>query len=781
MKRITISLMLLLCATTLAAQSLWDATHLAEVKQSPDDPCYAEAYAALIAEAERLTEAEPLSVMMKERTPAGGTKHDYMSLARYFWPNPDTPDGLPYVNRDGISNPEIEQYDRNRLGITAERISTLSLAWYLSGDERYARKATELIRVWFLDRATQMNPHFRYAQVALGHDGDLGRCYGILDGYSFVEMLEGVRLLETSEAFPAADRRRLKSWFAQLLRWMVESPQGAEEAAAANNHGTAYDVQVVAYALYTGDTELARTTLEALPARRIFTQIEPDGRQPHELTRTRAFGYSQYNLSHLIDLCILARQVGLAPERTCSDDGRCLEKGLDFLAQYLDKEAEAWPYEELGRWEECRQALCRDLYRAATRLDLGRDYLALWRRHRIADPRDHFILLHGRPTLTDRAYAAAERQLRYAMQCVDSAKREEANAARRLVSPRTLNPDGSLALVHPHDWCSGFFAGSLWHLYAYNGDPFWREQAISYTWPIEEAKLHGGTHDLGFMLYDSFGKAWELTGERSYRDVVLRSARTLISRFDPRVGCIRSWDHNRERWRYPVIIDNLMNLELLFRAAQETGDTLYRHVAVRHADVTLRNHFRPDASSYHVVDYDPETGEVRMKCTAQGYADDSFWSRGQGWGLYGYTMCYRFTRDPAYLEQAVRIAEFILSWELPDDGIPYWDMKAPDIPEAPRDASAAAVIASGLYELCTYVDADAAARYRAFADRTVEALYDGYRAEPESHAGFLLLHSTGHLPAGSEIDVPLSYADYYYLEALARREALEYGLPIGLE
>ena len=285
------------------------------------------------------------------------------------------------------------------------------------------------------------------------------------------------------------------------------------------------------------------------------------------------------------------------------------------------------------------------------------------------------------------------------------------------------------------------------------------------------------------MMNCSFGKAYELTGERSYRDVVRPSARALITRYSDRVKSIRSWDHNRDRWKYPVIIDNMMNLEMLFRATELTGDSPCFRVAVNHANPTLKNHFRPDFSSYHVVDYDPATGEVRMKCTHQGHADDSFWSRGQGWGVYGYAMCYRFTHDPAYLAQAAGIADFILGWpNMPEDMIPYWDMKEPrvagrsdsaPVADVPRDASAAALIASGLYELSAYVDAERAARYRAAADRMVESLNRSYRAETGTNHGFLLLHSTGNLPAGSEIDVPLCYADYYYLEAAARKEALD--------
>lgn len=766
------------------AQSIWNPVHLQDVKQAIEEPFYAQSYEALKAEADRVLDAQPLSVMMKEKTPASGDKHDYMSQARYTWPDPTKPDGLPYITRDGVTNPEINKLDRNRLGDTADRITTLSLAWYFSGEEKYARKATELIRVWFLDKETRMNPNLEYAQMIPGQNGGKGRCYGLIDSYSFVEMLDAVALLEQSKAFTAKDSKQLKAWFTQLTNWMLNSPQGKEEAACANNHSVAYDAQIIAFALYTGSRKLAQEVIEAFPQKRIFPQVEPDGSQPHELRRTLAFHYSQYNLTHFIDILLMAKKLDIHIDSAASADGRNFYKAMDFLAPYIGKSLNEWPYQQISGWEDSQQKFCKDLYRTALYLNPERkDYLRLYQTHRVLMPQDRFNLLYVQATETDHAYASAARQLELAMQCADKARKEEKNAARRRVVPRTIAKDGSLAMVHPHDWCSGFFAGSLWQMYAYTHCARWRQSAISWTWPIEEAKWHKGTHDLGFMMYDSFGKGYELTGERSYRDVVVQSARSLATRYNPRVKCIRSWDHNRDKWKYPVIIDNMMNLEMLFRATQLTGDSLFWKVAVAHANTTLKNHFRPDYSSYHVVDYDPETGQVRTKCTHQGNSDDSFWSRGQGWGLYGFAMCYRFTHDPAYLKQSEGIADFFLSLpNLPADGVPYWDMKMDVIngctpenvnPDVPRDASAAALIASGLYELCTYVAPEKGKRYRAFADKIVDSLYRHYRAEQGTHYGFLLLHSTGHHPGKSEIDVPLNYADYYYLEALARKAALD--------
>lgn len=755
---------------TADAQSIWDIAHLHEVKASVHQPFYEQSYRLLIRQADSLLDVAPLSVMLKSKTPVSGNKHDYMSLARYYWPDPEQTDGLPYISHDGRSNPELNDLDRNKLGATADRVTTLSLAWYLNGDERYARKATELLRTWFLNKATRMNPNLNYAQMVPGRYEGKGRASGVLDSYSFVEMLDAVALLEQSKSFTPTDSKQLKHWFAQLLDWILTSQQGIDEGNTLNNHAVAYDAQVIAFALYTGNLKVARKVLEELPARRVFTQIKPDGSMPEELRRTLAFGYSQYNITHFIDISLMGKKVGIDVDKAVSPDGRSIYKAMDFLAPYMGKDVTSWPYQQIAEWDYKQQEMCKDYYRAAAYLDPTRkDYLRLFQSNRRLNLQDRFYLLYYRATPEDNAFVQAMNQMRVAIKATEAAQQETANAAKRRVIPRTLNSDGSLALVGANDWCCGFFAGSLWQLYAYSRDDYWRQIAISFTWPIESAKWRTNTHDLGFMINDSFGKAFELTGERSYKDVVLQASKSLLTRFNDKVGCIRSWDHNKDRWKFPVIIDNMMNLKMLFRATQLTGDSIYWKVAVTHANTTMRNHFRDDYSSYHVVDYDPQTGDVRMKCTAQGQSDDSFWSRGQGWGLYGYTLCYRFTHDRRYLDQALHIADFILSLPLPTDKIPYWDMKTPDIPQTSRDASAAAIIASALFELAQYVPADRAAVYRSFASQVTDNLRTGYQAEPGSHQGFLLLHSTGHHPAGSEIDVPLNYADYYYLEALSRK------------
>jgi rhamnogalacturonyl hydrolase YesR len=340
-------------------------------------------------------------------------------------------------------------------------------------------------------------------------------------------------------------------------------------------------------------------------------------------------------------------------------------------------------------------------------------------------------------------------------------------------NPRTVTKEGTLKLVPSKDWTSGFFPGCLWYLYEYTGEDTWRKQAGHYTANVEQEKYNDGTHDMGFKMYCSFGNGYRLTRNENYKEILLTSARTLITRFNPVVGCIRSWDHNRDKWQYPVIIDNMMNLELLFWATRMNGDSTFYKIALKHAETTLENHFRQDYSTWHVLNYDTLTGQVLDRHTHQGFAHESCWARGQAWGLYGYTMTFRETGDRRFLDRAVRMAEYILNHKnLPEDRIPYWDFDDPAIPEAPRDASAAAIICSALYELHTYVP-EYSQKFLSAADEMLAHLSSAkYLAEVGQNNNFLLMHATGNKPADSEIDVPIIYADYYFLEANLRRMAL---------
>ena len=357
--------------------------------------------------------------------------------------------------------------------------------------------------------------------------------------------------------------------------------------------------------------------------------------------------------------------------------------------------------------------------------------------------------------------------------------------------PRTTNAAGKMIGTNMYDWTPGFFPGSLWYTYEHSRDTGMRTAAIQWTEKLEPLKDFTEHHDLGFMMYCSFGNAFRLTANEEYKKNLVQAARSLSTRFDPRVGCIKSWNtfrswHGEKVYHFPVIIDNMMNLELLFFATKVTGDSSFYHTAITHADNTLRNQFRKDYSSYHVVCYDTLTGKVEGRETAQGYADNSTWSRGQAWAIYGYTMTYRETEDPKYLKAAMGMADWYLrSKNLPADKIPWWDFNIKQKGYKPgvnsfanktnvdlRDASAAAITASGLFELSTYAG-DAGKVYRDAAIQMLHSLASpAYKAEPGENGNFLIKHCVGSIPHQTEIDVPLVYADYYFIEALHRYDQL---------
>ena len=357
--------------------------------------------------------------------------------------------------------------------------------------------------------------------------------------------------------------------------------------------------------------------------------------------------------------------------------------------------------------------------------------------------------------------------------------------------PRTILEDGSLKTVGVYNWTSGFFAGNLWHLYVLTGDEKWKQQAIHWTEALDTIQYWSGNHDVGFMIYCSYGNGLRFAGKKEYEKVIVQTARSLSRRYSDTTRAIKSWNYRKAwdgktEWFYPVIIDNMMNLELLFEASLISGDDSFRKIAIQHAETTMKNHYRDDYSSYHVVDYDTLTGAVLDKATCQGFTDASAWARGQAWGFYGYVLCYRYTKDKKFLTFAENIANYILHHpNLPADMVPLWDYNvidagftpeweydASDYPEIPRDASAAAIICSALYELAGY--SDQKEKFLQAADKILTSLlspeYMGYGDENKY---FILDHSVGSIPHGGEIDVPLVYADYYLLEAMYRSGILE--------
>ena len=379
-------------------------------------------------------------------------------------------------------------------------------------------------------------------------------------------------------------------------------------------------------------------------------------------------------------------------------------------------------------------------------------------------------------SIVEQGFSRAEQQLSNQLKAVPEATEY----------PRTIGKDGKLKGTRKNDWTEGFYPGCLWYVYEYTNKEDWKKAAIKWTESLEPLKKMTNHHDIGFLMYCSFGNAYRLTGNEAYKDVLVESARSLCTRFNEKTGCIKSWNYRKswngkDEWFYPVIIDNMMNLELLYFATKVTGDSVYAKVANRHAETTAKNQFREDYSNYHVVNYDAETGEVLNQATCQGFSDNSAWARGQAWAIYGYTMAYRETHRQDFLDMAVHTADFWLNHpNLPEDGIPYWDFNAgqedyvPDWnydPEifkvVPRDASAAAIVASAFLELSGYVTDGK--KYSAAAAHILKSLSSpAYLAEPGTNCNFILMHSVGSIPHGEEIDVPLIYADYYYLEALMR-------------
>lgn len=327
--------------------------------------------------------------------------------------------------------------------------------------------------------------------------------------------------------------------------------------------------------------------------------------------------------------------------------------------------------------------------------------------------------------------------------------------------------------VTKDEWCAGFWPGILWYDYEYTNDPAIRQEAEKFTASLEYLTYEPAyDHDLGFLMFCSYGNGYRLTRNESYRQAILRSAEALSALFNPKVGTMLSWPRNVAMFGgHNTIMDNMINLEMLFWAAKNGGDKKLYDMAVSHADTTMKYHFRPDYTSYHVAVYDTLTGEFVKGVTHQGYDDNSMWARGQAWAIYGYTVVYRETKEPRFLDFVQKVADVYLE-HLPDDYVPYWDFNDPAIPYAPRDASAACVVASALLELSGYVSPEKGQEYKKAAVCMLESLSsDKYRSGKSKLA--FLLHSTGNYPSHSEIDAAIIYADYYYIEALMRLKQMK--------
>jgi unsaturated chondroitin disaccharide hydrolase len=405
----------------------------------------------------------------------------------------------------------------------------------------------------------------------------------------------------------------------------------------------------------------------------------------------------------------------------------------------------------------------------------------------------YFFLLAG--CTTQRKTVSVNKDL---LQVIDQNFRDASTQYKMMMTklsadrfPKTYNVErDKLLTVASSDWCSGFYPGTLLYLYEQTKDRSLLGETERILKVLEKEKNNKTTHDLGFMMYCSFGNAERIASKREYKEILITSAKSLAIRFNPKVGCIRSWDRvksfNGTEWTFPVIIDNMMNLELLFYATRATGDSTYRNMAISHARNTMKNHVRPDYSSYHVVNYDPGTGAVKSRETHQGFSDNSTWSRGEAWGIYGFTMCYRESKDSSFLKMAVGMADYFLS-HLPNDMIPAWDFNVNQsgynpqwkydparFSEIPKDASAAAIAASALIELSGYVGEALSMKYLKAAENILYSLSSlKYKAAIGENGNFILKHSTGGVPSYSEVDVPLTYADYYFVEAMKRYKKLK--------
>lgn len=386
----------LCCMPPMAGQPLtrvYDGAKLAAVKAKKDTPLYEQAVKKLITEADKSLAATPPSVMQKKMVAVSGDKHDYISMGPYWWPDPSKPDGLPYIRKDGLRNPELDKLDRNRLGDMAKHVTTLGLAYYFSGEEKYARKAADFLNTWFLNPKTRMNPNLNYGQTIPGHNNGMGRGTGLIDTYSFVGMLDAVELLNGSKAMNAKLQTGLKDWFTEFTTWMQESKIGLEEKEAKNNHGLAYDVQLAAFALYIQNTEVADAVIKAFPEERLFRQIEPDGKQPLELERTTAFGYTIFNLWHMLDMSYIAKTRGIDIYNS-NDGGRSITSAIGFILPYMGKPQSEWPWQQIKDWDKQQEEACW-LLRRASFFDPQAGYEALAAKYMKTPQSSRYYLLYN--------------------------------------------------------------------------------------------------------------------------------------------------------------------------------------------------------------------------------------------------------------------------------------------------------------------------------------------------------------------------------------------------
>jgi len=719
--------------------------------------------------ADSLLAEKPTTVTAAFCPRSAGGIHDYYSEGTYWWPDPANPDG-PYIRKDGVNNPDNFDFHLKAIGRFSWITGTETSAFLLTGNKKYALAAVKHLKAWFIDSATVMNPNLLYAQAIKGINS--GRGIGIIDAVSLIEVARSVEILEKTPYLSETDAKTIKNWFGKFIDWLNTHPYGIDEMNAKNNHGTWWHAQVAAYAYLTGNREMMEKCRKHYREILLPNQMSQDGSFPLELERTKPFAYSLFNLDGMAALAVLVSDKKFDGWHFKLADGRGMETGTAFIKPFLVN-INNWTYpKDISRWDE--QPGRRPFMYLAALHQNSTEWLEIWKKNNADFPSDesrrNMPLKNSVLWLDINTPVLQNPKEKWLKNALETSEYQLLSASKAwkdsLKTPRTFE-NGKILLVNEKDWTCGFFPGSLWYMYEITGNEDFRTEAERFTGFLSKVQYRTNTHDVGFMLQCSYGNGFRITGNEAYKQVLMTGATNLLNRFHPETGLIKSWD-GRKNWQYPVIIDNMMNLELLYETGKLTDNKKMLAATVSHADKTIENHFRPDFSCYHVVNYDSISGKVISKVTHQGYSDASSWARGQAWALYGYTMMYRETKKVEYLKQAENIAQYILHHtNLPKDKIPYWDFDAPDIPNEPRDASAAAIIASALLELSTCVEMEN--NYFATAEFILKSLSSEiYLAKKGENGFFILKHSVGNMPKKSEVDAPLSYADYYYLEALKR-------------
>jgi len=366
MKRIIISIGLIafVCSNVISQQVAsterleYAKSHLKQIRNGET------AHKALIRNADKEMNTVLVPVTEKTIIAPTGDNHDYVSMGPYWWPDESKPDGLPYIRKDGQRNPEIQKLDRYKIDGLAKNVRALSYAYFFTGEEKYAQKAVESLKIWFLNEKTRMNPNLNFGQMIPGRNGGKGRAEGIIDTYTFVELVDCMKILSKSRAMKAKDYEGLKKWFSDYLDWLLESEIGKDERSAKNNHGLAYDVQVTAYALFAERNDIALDFINSFAENRLFKQIEPDGSQPLELARTIALHYSIFNIEHAMDMCDLAKAYNIDLFNSESEDGRSISKSIDYIRVYLGKPQSDFPYKQIKEWDQNQDKLCWMLRRS---------------------------------------------------------------------------------------------------------------------------------------------------------------------------------------------------------------------------------------------------------------------------------------------------------------------------------------------------------------------------------------------------------------------------------